>query len=252
MTVDMVSPREDELAAEITGLRRLLAQAGIDAAERTVAERLQSLLVEELHHRVKNTLATVMAITSQSLRTAKSLEQGRQAIESRLMALGRAHDLLLKASFAGASLVTVIRDAVAPYGTQGDGRFVIRGADIQVASGAVLALAMILNELCTNAAKYGALSTAGGEVEITWQVGQGAQQFKLTWTEKGGPAVEERVGPGFGTHLIERSLADHLQGAARLMFEPGGVVCELAFPLASLRTPHQNWDAAYLRERLAG
>jgi two-component sensor histidine kinase len=252
MTADILSPREDELTVENTGLRRLLAQAGIDAAERTVAERLQRLLVKELHHRVKNTLATVMAITSQSLRGAKSLEQGRQAIESRLMALGRAHDLLLRSSFAGASLATVIRDAVEPYDTQGDGRFVLRGAEIHVASAAVLALAMVLNELCTNAAKYGALSTAEGHVEIGWTVDEAAQQFKLTWTEEGGPVVQERSQPGFGTHLIERSLAGHLHGAARLMFEPAGVVCELAFPLGSLRTPHQDWDAAYLGNRRAG
>jgi two-component sensor histidine kinase len=244
MTADLLSPREDELAAENTDLRRLLAQAGIDAAERAVAEGLQRLLVEELHHRVKNALATVMAITSQSLRTAESLEQGQQAIESRLMALGRAHDLLLKASWAGASLVTVIRGAVEPYDTQGGGRFVVRGADIQVASGAILALAMVFNELCTNATKYGALSTATGHVEITWTVEGEGERFKLTWTEKGGPAVQQPARRGFGTRLIERSVADHLHGDARLTFEPAGVVCALDFPLASLRARHSSWDTA--------
>lgn len=251
MTADTVSPREDELAAENTGLRRLLAQAGIDAAERTVAEGLQRLLVEELHHRVKNTLATVMAIASQSLRAAESLEQGQQAIESRLMALGRAHDLLLKTRWAAASLTAVIRDSVEPYDTQGGGQFVVRGAEIQVASAAVLALAMVLNELCTNAAKYGALSTATGHVEITWTVDEGAQRFELTWTEQGGPAVPQPSRRGFGTRLIERSLADHLEGDARFVFKPAGVVCELAVPLASLRAPHSSWDPADLRRRLA-
>jgi two-component sensor histidine kinase len=240
MTADMMSPREDDLAAENIDLRRLLAQAGIDAAEHAVAERLQRLLVEELHHRVKNALATVMAITSQSLRTAESLEQGQQAIESRLMALGRAHDLLLKASWAGASLATVIRGAIEPYDTQGGGRFVVRGAEVQVGSGAVLVLAMVLNELCTNAAKYGALSAATGHVEITWRVEEAAQRFKLTWTEKGGPAVQEPSRYGFGTRLIERSLADHLHGDARWTFEPAGVVCELDFPLAALCARHSN------------
>src|SRR5215212_2734079 len=112
-------PKEDALEAEITRLRellaqagidasRLLAQAGLDATENEVAKRLQRLLLEELHHRVKNTLATVIAITSQSLRNAASLEEGQKAVESRLIALGRAHDLLLQAHWTSAKLTDVI------------------------------------------------------------------------------------------------------------------------------------------------
>ena len=110
-----IVPEEDRLETENLDLRRLLAQAGIHAAEQQVAERLQRLLFEELHHRVKNTLATVMAITSQSLRTADSLEHGKQAIESRLLALGRVHDLLLQTNWTSAALADIVKAAIAPF-----------------------------------------------------------------------------------------------------------------------------------------
>jgi two-component sensor histidine kinase len=237
MTSDPGSLREDDLKAENTGLRKLLTQAGIVATEHAVAERLQQLLLEELHHRVKNTLASVMVITSQTLRTADSLEHGRQAIESRLMALGRAHDLLLQVNWASAKLQDVVRFAIEPYDTQGAGRFVIQGPDIQVGSGAVLPLAMVLNELCTNAVKHGALSAAGGLVEITSAVDDAAQRFKMSWIEKGGPDVHKPARRSFGTRLID-SIAGQLQGTAPLRFERTGVVCDLEIPLASLRTLH--------------
>ena len=144
----------------------LLAQAGIDAKEREAADKLQKLILEELHHRIKNTLATVSAIASQSLRTATSLEHGQHAIEGRLVALGRAHDLLLQARWANASLATTIRGATAPYDSEGAGRFLIEGPEIRITSGAVIALAMTLNELCTNTTKFGALSVPAGRIEI--------------------------------------------------------------------------------------
>src|SRR3982074_2272564 len=128
--------------------RTLLAQAGIDAREREAADRLQKLILEELHHRIKNTLATVSAIASQSLRTATSIEHGQQAIEGRLIALGRAHDLLMQVSWANASLTHTFNGATEPYESEDTGRIVISGPDIKIASGAVIALAMTLNELC--------------------------------------------------------------------------------------------------------
>jgi two-component sensor histidine kinase/CheY-like chemotaxis protein len=120
----------------------LLAQAGIDAKEREAADKLQKLILEELHHRIKNTLATVSAIASQSLRTATSIEHGQHAIEGRLVALGRAHDLLLQARWANASLANTIRGATEPYDSEGAGRFSIQGPEIRITSGAVIALAM--------------------------------------------------------------------------------------------------------------
>ena len=235
MPKDLKTVTEVGLQAENIDLRRLLAQAGIDAIEHEVAERLQRLLLQELHHRVKNTLATVIAITSQTLRNAESLEQGRQTIESRLLALGRAHDLLLRSNWVSAKFSDVVRAAIEPYETQGAQRFVVRGANIEVGSGAVLTFAMALNELCTNAVKYGALSSAEGQVEITAVLDEGAQRFKLTWAERGGPAVTEPTRRSFGTHLIEHTLARQLHGEARLRFERTGVIFEFDVPLAQLR-----------------
>lgn len=232
---------EDELRLEIENvdLRRLLAQAGINAAEQKVVERLQHVLVEELHHRVKNTLATVMAITSQSLRTADSLEHGRQAIENRLLALGRVHDLLLQTNWTSAKLAAILETAIAPFDT-GGGRFLVQSSDIEVSSGAVLPLAMVLNELCTNAVKYGALSNASGRVDITATVDESRTQFRLGWTESGGPTVQVPTHRSFGTRLIEHSFVSQLQGEARLAFEPSGVICVLDIPLAALKPPHSN------------
>ena len=228
---------DDELRLEIENvdLRRLLAQAGIDAAEQKVVEQLQRILLEELHHRVKNTLATVIAITSQSLRNAESLEHGKVAIENRLLALGRVHDLLLKTNWTSTSLAEILKTAVDPFDTSGEGRFFVQSSDIEVSSGAVLPLAMVLNELCTNATKYGALSNASGRVEIAATVDESRTQFRLSWTEREGPPVHPPTRRGFGTRLIEHSFVRQLQGEAHLTFQPSGVVCLLDIPLASLR-----------------
>ncbi len=244
---DFPTPKEDALEAENAGLRQMLTQAGldasqllekagIDATQQEAAARLQRLLLEELHHRVKNTLATVMAITSQSLKNATSMEQGRQAIAHRLIALGRAHDLLLQTSWTSASLPVIVHAAIGPFDTSGAKRFVVQLVDIDVGPAAVLSLALALNELCTNAVKFGALSNASGHVEINSVLDEKAQRFKLIWEEKGGPAVTEPTRRGFGTQLIERSLARLLHGDARLRFEPSGVICEFDFPLASLQS----------------
>jgi two-component sensor histidine kinase len=204
---------------------RLLAQAGINATETEAAERLQRLLLEKLHHRVKNTLTTVMAIASQSLRNAIDLEHGREAISHRLIALGRSHDLLLQTNSTRASLPAIVHAAIEPFNTRGTQRFVVQAFEIDVGPAAVLLLAMALNELCTNAVKYGALSNAEGHVEITSMLDEDAHRFKLVWEEKGGPIVKEPTRRSFGTRLIEHSLARLLHGDARLRFEPSGVIC---------------------------
>ncbi len=228
---------DDELRLEIENLdlRRLLAQAGLDAAEHKVVEKLQRILVEELHHRLKNTLATVMAITSQSLRTAESIEHGREAIEHRLLAVGRVHDLLLETNWASAKLADILKTAIDPFDATSGGRFFVQSSDIEVSAAAVLPLAMVLNELCTNAVKYGALSNATGRVDITATVDVKGEQFRLGWTEKGGPPVKEPARRSFGTRLIEHSFPRQLHGEAQLKFEPSGVVCILDIPLASLK-----------------
>ena len=238
------SAAQDVLTAENDGLRLLLeqagidakvllAQAGIDAKEREAADKLQKLIFGELHHRIKNTLATVGAIASQSLRTATNIEHAQHAIEGRLIALGRAHDLLMQVSWANASLIDTVRGATEPYDGQGAGRFLIDGPDIRITSGAVIALAMTLNELCTNTTKFGALSVPAGRIEIAWTVDDTSQRLRLTWTEKGGPAVAAPTRRSFGTRMIG-SLGKQLNGEVHLTYEPGGFLYVIDVPLKSL------------------
>ena len=186
-----------------------------------------------MHHRIKNTLATVSAIASQSLRTATSIEHGQHAIEGRLVALGRAHDLLLQARWANADFANTIRGAIAPYDSEGAGRFSIAGPDIKITSGAVIALAMTLNELCTNTTKFGALSVPAGSVDIAWKIDEGMERLQLTWSEKNGPSVLAPSRQSFGTRLIG-SLGQQLKGQVKLAYDPTGFVYTLGVPMSSL------------------
>src|ERR1019366_2367911 len=224
------------LAQAETDARKLLAQAGIDAKEREAADKLQKLILEELHHRIKNTLATVSAIASQSLRTATSIEHGQHAIEGRLVALGRAHDLLLQARWANASLEHTIRGATEPYVSIGSGRISIQGPDIRITSGAVIALAMTLNELCTNTTKFGALSVPTGRIEIVWKIDDDGLRLRLTWSERNGPTVHAPSRQSFGTRLMG-SLGQQLKGEVDLAYDPAGFVYVLDVPMASLVAP---------------
>jgi two-component sensor histidine kinase/CheY-like chemotaxis protein len=235
---------EETLTAENDSLRLLLeqagidaklllAQAGIDAKEREAADKLQKLVLGELHHRIKNTLATVSAIASQSLRTATSVQHAQQAIEGRLLALGRAHDLLMQVSWAHAGLPMIIRNATEPYDNKGVGRFAVSGPEIDIASGAVIALAMTLNELCTNATKFGALSDPSGFVKIEWTIDQTSQKLSLNWTETGGPLVTPPSRRSFGTRMME-SLGQQLNGTVRLAYPPTGFSYTLDVPVGSL------------------
>src|SRR4051795_8219600 len=205
---------QDFLEAENVSLRLLLAQAeidaqglltqaGIDAREREAADKLQKLILEELHHRIKNTLATVSAIASQSLRNVPGAEHAQHAIEGRLVALGRAHDLLLQARWTSAELEKIVRGATEAFDNPDLPKFSIQGPSIQITSGAVIAIAMTLNELCTNTTKFGALSVPAGRVEIAWTISDEAQRLNLTWTEKGGPAVTPPKRRSFGTRMME-------------------------------------------------
>ena len=216
--------------------RALLAQAGIDAEQREAADKLQKLILEELHHRIKNTLATVSAIAAQSLRTATSIEHGQHAIESRLLALGRAHDLLLQARWSSADLAEIVKGATEPYDSEGEGKFSIQGPDLQITSGAVIALAMTLNELCTNTTKFGALSAPSGRIAIVWTIDETNQRLHLTWTESGGPEVHAPTRRSFGTRMIE-TLGKQLNGKVEMAYDPKGLVYSLDVPLSSLKPP---------------
>lgn len=214
---------------------QLLKQAGIDAKEREAADELQKLILEELHHRIKNTLATVGAIASQSLRTAETIEHGIKAIDGRLIALGRAHDLLLKSRWTNASLIDTLRGATEPYDSESGRRISLVGDDIDISSGAVIALSMTVNELCTNATKFGALSVSSGRVLVEWKLEPSTGMLQLVWSETGGPQVEVPTRRSFGTRLMD-SLGQQLRGDVSLSYEPSGFIYRLTIPLSSLKS----------------
>jgi len=238
---------QDFLAAEILGLRRLLAEAvddartlsqkaAIEAKEREVVGRLQKLILEELQHRIKNTLATVAAIVSQSLRNVPEAAHAHNAISGRLLALGRAHDLLLQAKWSSAQLATVIRNSIQAFDTPDETRFGICGPDVAVTSNAIIIIAMTLNELCTNALKFGALSLPTGRVDLVWTVDQETQRLHLAWTESHGPVVQQPTSRSFGTQLIE-TLGKQIGGDVRLTYASTGFSYTLDAPIAALNSP---------------
>lgn len=196
----------------------------------------REMLMNELNHRVKNTLATVQSIASQTLRTAASPADGRDAIESRLVALSKAHDVLTREHWEGADIQELISDAMAPYFSGSHAcRLQTAGAQIRVVPKAALALSMALHELATNAVKYGALSNEAGCVRIEWQVvSNGRRAFRLRWSESDGPPVSAPRRRGFGSRLIERGLAHDLAGEVQLDFRPQGLVCAIEAPLAEV------------------
>jgi len=223
-----------KLALEQAGIdaKALLVQAGIDAEERDAADKLQHLIHAELHHRIKNMLATVGAITNQSLRTATSMAHASSAIDGRLAALARAHDLLTRVSWDNATIDSTIRDAIQPF-DQGGGRFIISGEDIRITSSSVIAFAMTLNELCTNTTKFGALSLPAGQVRVSWSVE--GQRLHFEWAETGGPPVSVPTRKSFGTRMMT-SLGQQLKGEVDLDYQPSGFVYRLDVPLEALIT----------------
>ncbi|MGY2047602.1 sensor histidine kinase [Methylobacterium sp. JK268] len=208
--------------------------------DRTVqkkAEEHQALLLDELNHRVKNTLATVQAFSIQTLRSAASLAEAREAITARLIALAKAHDVLTDENWQGADLSQIVADALRLHGGDGQ-RCSWQGNPIRVSARVALALAMVLHELATNAIKYGALSNAVGTVSVTWRMADGGATLResrlslqLRWEERGGPTVAPPTRQGFGTRMIERGLVGELGGEVVLRYEPEGVTCTLDVPL---------------------
>ncbi len=202
-----------------------------DISSEKKAQEHQRLLVDELNHRVKNTLATVQSIASQTFRAQHQDDETRRAFEGRLFALAKAHDVLTRENWEGAELGDIVAGAVAPYRRDED-RFEVEGPRLRLEPRASLSVAMALHELATNAAKYGALSVPSGRVSIRWTFLPGApRRLTLRWEEKNGPPVSPPSRRGFGTRLIERSLAQDLGGEVSLTYAPTGLVCEVRAPL---------------------
>jgi PAS domain S-box-containing protein len=216
--------------ADDGGVRRL-AGVSLDITERKRAEERQKLLVNELNHRVKNSLATVQSIAAQTLRSSASPEFFREAFESRLIALSQTHDLLTRESWAGASLREVFDVELHAMASEDRVSFAY-DVDVRLNPKAAVALGMGIHELATNAAKYGAFSTPAGRVAVSWTVDQNL--LRLTWTESGGPSVTPPARRGFGARLLERGLAAELSGGVELTYDAPGLVCQMALPLRAL------------------
>lgn len=202
-----------------------------DITDRHAAELHLRMLFDEMHHRIKNTLATVQGITHQSMRHSTDMTEAELSISQRLTALGKAHDLLILNEWINADILDVVTDAVAAY--IGDGaRMTVDGPSINLSSKAALTIAMLLNELCTNAFKHGAWSNRSGFVDISWQVT--GSTFSFRWAERGGPAVKPPSRRSFGSRLIEKLMPAALDGRATLSFDLRGVVFELQAPARAL------------------
>ncbi|HUZ32382.1 MAG TPA: HWE histidine kinase domain-containing protein [Xanthobacteraceae bacterium] len=206
-----------------------------DISERKRAEEQQTTLVAELNHRVKNILAIVQSVAAQTLRSSGSLENFAGAFAGRLKALAIAHDILTETRWIGIGLSELLAAVLAPYRAPGGTRISISGPPILLPARAVVPLSMVLNEMTTNAAKYGALSTPSGTVEITWQMtGDGEKSVDLVWVERGGPRVKAAAPTGFGTKLIDHVIRHDLDGNTRIEFDPAGVRWTIAFPVSGL------------------
>ncbi len=204
----------------------------IDISERKKAEAQQKALIDEVNHRVKNTLATVQAFAAQTLRNAVSPEM-RDAFEARLMALSRVHDQLSRQQWESAELEAVLKDVFAPHrGERGD-RIRLGGSPVRLPPRTALSLAMVLHELTSNAARYGALSAPQGVLTVTWRLSEtGAKQMlHIAWSEDGGPRAEKPAKQGFGLKLLERGIGKELGGQSHIAFTPDGVRCTIDVPL---------------------
>ncbi|WP_218916679.1 PAS domain-containing protein [Sphingomonas taxi] len=196
-----------------------------DISARKFAEEHRAVLAQELTHRVKNTLATVSAVVSQTLRNAGSIAEAQEAIGGRIASLGAAHDLLIRDEVEGAALGEVAEGVLMPFMDRAGRVFSIEGPEVRLSPAITLAMSMALHELATNAAKYGALSVAGGHVAVRWQhVDAGdPHRIRFSWVESGGPPVAPPTRTGFGTRMISRVLAQHVRGQASIDYPPEGV-----------------------------
>lgn len=211
---------------------QLFRSAQIEIEERLRVEKRQSLLLAELNHRVKNTLAIVQSIATQTLRHADSPEAFRSGFEARVMALAEAHNLLTDSNWAGASLRDIVDRVLTPYAGDERPRHHIPHTDVRVGPKTAVSLVMAFHELATNAAKYGALSTSTGSVRVEWAVVSETTPPRLvmSWEESGGPPVMEPKRKGFGSRLI-RGLAHETSGHVQMEFARTGLVCRFDIPL---------------------
>lgn len=208
-----------------------IAGVTLDVTDRKRAEAQQRLLLDELSHRVKNTLAGVQSIAVQTLKSGEDPAAFTAAFIARIHALGRAHDLLAETSWQGTSLSEVIHRTLAAADQAG--RVAVSGPDVQLGPNAAVTLNLAIHELVANAVKYGALSTPSGRVDVAWTLEAGAQAINIDWRESGGPRVAEPSRRGFGTRLVELGLAHELGAKTVLQYPPSGATCAIRLPLSA-------------------
>lgn len=224
--------------------------AHIDVTERREAEealkesgKRQRLLVNELNHRVKNTLAAIIGIAHQTFRNAPTARDGLNAFMARVVALSQAHDVLTKESWTGADLRDVVQQGVAPFRSGTGLRIRTEGPPTRLTPKQALAVAMLIHELGTNAVKYGALSVASGVVLITWRVAEG-EELSFRWEERDGPPVRAPEREGFGMRLIKQGLGSDLRGAVSVSYPETGLVCVATAALANGETASHAADVS--------
>ncbi len=205
---------------------------GSDVTDRVLGERQQKLLLDELNHRVKNTLATVQSIADQTLRTNAEPSAFKNAFQARLMALSSTHNLLTATNWRSAALSDVVLLELRPHGAE---RYRLDGAEVALSAAQALALGLLFHELATNAAKHGALASGDGRVTVAWRIDEAGAEPMLTidWAEHDGPPVVTPSRRGFGSRLVERSLQGQLRGEAKLDFAPDGLRCHIRLPLGN-------------------
>jgi PAS domain S-box-containing protein len=204
-----------------------------DITERKQVEERQSLLIRELHHRVKNTLATVQAIVGSTARTSSSIDEFYQAFVGRIVSLAHTHSLVTEDEWQKVPLRKLLADELRPY-DEGSRRVVLRGPDVELPSDLAIPIGMAIHELTTNAAKYGALSRRGGRVEVMWDIASGEdgeRRLELEWLERGGPPVEPPTRQGFGSRLLQRVLTTQLEANITVDFEAEGLRLRMIAPL---------------------
>ena len=206
----------------------------IEAAsrERVRAHERDKLLMAELDHRVKNTLANIQALVTLSSRSAESVKGFVEGLDKRIQSMAKAHSLLTQSRWEGVSVENLLREELEAYGQEA-GVVAINGVDAVLTPKSALSLSLALHELATNAGKYGAFSTRDGHVNVAWHVRDDGG-LGLSWTESGGPPVQPPARRGFGSNLIERALALETGGGATIRYEPGGIICDIVLPKSSL------------------
>jgi two-component sensor histidine kinase/CHASE1-domain containing sensor protein len=216
---------------------RLFKASQDEIAARKRIEEHQKLLLDELNHRVKNTLATVQSIAAQTIRSSPEPRAFRQAFEARLIALSQAHNLLSLSNWRGVELTDLVRRELTPHGIDDPNRICVTGEQVTLPPAIAVAIGMAFHELATNAARHGALSSTTGKVEVSWSVSSSAdaRHLRIIWKESGGPTVHEPRRRGFGSRLIEQGLKHDLHGEAKLSFESSGLKCVIEAVLPAER-----------------